>query len=448
MDSSSTRRLGNILDTLWYAGSATETLMILLALLAATVSFAGVFPQQPPGLPGAGAERWLASTASNYPGTGQLLRQVGAFTIFESPWLSKILLGALAFNVALRLAIQAAALVRLARDHRNPSTLLDSGVDGAETEDGKTRLTIPAPVGPRSSALLAGRSPALLAGRSPTLLAGRSPTPLAGLLAYAGTLVLLAALFLNSIAGWRATEIALAPGSSTALGRPDAPRLFLEELTGSEADPTARVGLASQERNEPTSAGLIAAGQPIRWGNLWIALRSAGPALQATAKDSLGRPLLLQSLEPGAAGGLSQAAGVSEEVHLLFRQTQPEQEFALPSANLSFRVVSYPSLPEHGIDVPVFLVEVYEGDAPAPVLSDFVVDKAILVLNGSTLDLRRDRYAIVEAAYLPGLVPFVLGGLAILAGVILSLWSHPRAEAEVEGKSPGAELSTEPAHAS
>ena len=437
------RRLGNILDTLWYASSATETLMILLALLAVTVSFGGVFPQQPPGLQGAGAERWLASTAGNYPGAGQLLRQVGAFTIFGSPWL-RVLLAALAFNVALRLAIQAAALVQLMRGRRNASIPLASpaesralGGEGdhqgrAETADGKaksrafggTESTLPATVGP--------------------------------LLAYAGTLVLLVALFLNSIAGWRATELALAPGSSTALGQPDAPRLSLEELTGSEADPTARIGLISPESaqsralsgDKPTSTGLIAAGQPIRWGNLWIALRSAGPALRATAKDSRGRPLLLQSLEPGNAGGLSQAEGVSEEVHLLFRQTQAEQEFALPSANLSFRVVSYPSLPEQGIDVPVFLVEVYDGDAPAPALSDFVVDKAILVLNGSTLELRRDRYAIVEAAYLPGLIPFLLGGLAILGGVILSLWSHPRAEAEVEGESPGAELGTEPAHAS
>ncbi len=113
--------------------------------------------------------------------------------------------------------------------------------------------------------------------------------------------------------------------------------------------------------------------------------------------------------------------GVSEELHLLFRQTQAEQEFALPSANLSFRVVSYPSLPEQGIDVPVFLVEVYEGGAPAPALTDFVVDKATLRLNGSTLELWRDRYAIIEAAYLPGLVLLLLGGLAILGGVILSL---------------------------
>jgi hypothetical protein len=442
MDSSGTRRLGNILDTLWYASSATDALMVLLALLAVTVGIAAVFPQQPPGLQGATAERWLSSTSANYPGAGQILREVGAFTIFGSPWL-RVLMAALAFNVALRLAIQASTLAKYGRFMNHPyapptspaqsrAPSEERGQDKAETADGKTETTVPATVG--------------------------------SLLAYAGTLVLLAGLFLNSIAGWRATEIALAPGGNTTLGRADAPRLFLEELTGSETDPTARIGLSSLESAESrvlggaqssalggdksTSAGQVAAGRPMRWGNLWVALRSAGPALQATAKDSRGRPLLLQSLEPGNGGGLSQAEGVSPEVHLLFRQTQAEQEFALPSSSLSFRVVSYPSLPEQGIDVPVFLVEVYEGDAPAPALSDFVVDKATLVLNGSTLDLRRDRYAIVEAAYLPGLVPLLLGGLAILVGVILTLWSHPQAKAKAGSKSPGAELGTEPALAS
>jgi len=179
---------------------------------------------------------------------------------------------------------------------------------------------------------------------------------------------------------------------------------------------------------------------------MWIALRSAGPALQAAARDSRGRPLLLQSLEPGSEGGLSQGE-VGEEVHLLFRQTQPEQEFALPSANLTFRVVSYSSLPEQGINVPVFLVEVYKGDESAPALSEFVVENATLALSGLTLDLQRDRYAIVEAAYLPGLIPMLFGGLAILGGVIVSLWCHPHSKAGVRDGDAGSELDTEPAHA-
>jgi hypothetical protein len=407
------RRIGSILDTLWYACSALETLMVLLALLALTVGAAALLTQQPPALQGAAAERWLASTAAGYLGLGSFLSRIGAFTISGSWWL-RILMAALAFNLALRLTVQAAALVQLVRDRRHAPSIEQTAIPPAH-DVRNPQSAVPATVGP--------------------------------LLAYTGALVLLAGLFLNGVAGWRSDEITLAPGSSTALGRTGAPWLSLEGLTGSEKNPMARIGLAGGEKEKPASTGQAAAGQPVRQGNLWIALRSAGPALQAVAKDSGGRPLLLQSLEPGDSGGLSQGE-VADEVHLLFSQTEAEQEFALPSANLTFRVVSYPSLPEHGINVPVFLVEVYEGDEPAPALSDFVVDKAILVLNGSTLDLRRDRYAIVEAAYLPGLIPFLIGWLVLFVGLVLALWSRTRARAEDGAQSPGVETSTEPANAS
>ena len=407
------RRIGSILDNVWYAATATETLMVLLALLAVTLGVAGVFPQQPAGLERATAERWLASSVVNYPGVGQLLSQIGVFTISGSSWL-RLLLAALAFSLALQLAIQSSILAQLVRSRRDRSTPPTSGQDETPTAVGETRPPVAATVGP--------------------------------VLAYAGALILLAGLFLNSIAGWRATEIALAPGGSAALDRAGAPRLSLEELSGSESNPVARIGLSSEENDTPTSAGLVAGAQPIYRERLWIALRSAGPALKATARDSHDKPLLLQSLEPNNAGGLGQGE-VSEEVHLLFQQTQAEQEFALPSANLSFRVVNYPSLPEQGIDVPVFLVDVYQGDEQVPARSDLVIDSAVLALRGVTLELRRDRYAIVEAAYLPGLIPFSLGGLAMLTGIVLSLCRNPLGNTSANGRRPDATPSAETANA-
>jgi hypothetical protein len=397
MNSSGFRRAGHILDTLWYAGSAAETLMTLLALLAVTLGVSAIFPQLPDGLQGATADRWLASTAANYAGTGQFLRQVGVFTVSQSAWL-RVLLAALVFNVALRLAIQASALARLIRHRRGSAS-------AAQSPSRHQPSTIPQTAGP--------------------------------LLAYAGMLILVGGLFVNSLIGWQATGIALAPGSSVPMGPAGRYWLSLEELAGSEANPVARIGLASGQDAPPDSMSEISAGRPVRGANLWIALRAAGAALQATARDARGRPLLLQSLEPGLQQG-----EVSEELHLLFRQTQAEQEFALPSANLSFRVVSYPSLPEKGIETPVFLVEAYRGDDPAPVLSDLVVDQAILVLDGTTLELVRDRYAIVDASYMPGLMLFFLGGLAILAGVSLSLYSRRPTATDAMARADGAALAT------
>jgi hypothetical protein len=423
MMSSGSRRIGIFLDTIWYGCSAPETLMVVLALLAVTVVVAGVFPQQPPGLQDAAAERWLASAAGGYPGVGAFLRQIGVFDVLAGLWL-RVLLAAVALIIALRLAVQADALAAMLRVRREASTPEESVTDHPQSATGipqaashNPQSTVPSVTGP--------------------------------LLAYAGALVLLVGLLLNGLAGWRATDITLAPGASTALGHAGAPKLSLLELTGSEANPVASIGLAEGANAPPADAGQISFGVPIRRAGLWIALQSAGPALQAKASDGRARPLLLQSLEPGLRQG-----EVSEEIHLLFRQMQSEQEFALPSANISFRVVSYPSLPEKGIETPVFLVEAYQGDDPAPVLSSLVMDEASLALNGVTVDLVRDRYAIVDATYLPGLVPLLAGGVAILAGLILSLWSWPRRKAGEElvpAESPEAgrdQAGSEPAHAS
>jgi hypothetical protein len=401
MSSSGSRRVVHILDALWYGCSALETLMVLLALLALSMGVAGVFPQQPPGVQGAAAERWLASAASSYPGAGPVLRWAGIFDVFESPWL-RLLLAALFFNIALRLAIQSSALARLLRGRDGPSAPAESAVDNAQS----ALRTI---VGPLS--------------------------------AYAGTLLLLAGLFLNSTAAWRASQIALAPGSSSRLGGTGTLQLSLEDLAGSEQHPIARISVSNGKDGQPIGTGQVTFGNPMRQGGYWIALRSAGQALQAEARDSRGQPLLLQPLEAEGTGTLAQGDS-SKAIHLLFRQTQAEQEFALPSANLSFRVVSYPSLPEQGIETPVFLVEAYQGNGSSPVASELVVDRGSLRLNDATLNLLRDRYAVVDVAYLPGLIPYSLGGLAILAGVILALWARTPLKAGAGGQEAPSSAST------
>jgi hypothetical protein len=150
-----------------------------------------------------------------------------------------------------------------------------------------------------------------------------------------------------------------------------------------------------------------------RWGNLWVYQQATGPALTVTAQDGEGHPLALQSLATGGESG--------PELHLLFRQNQSEQGFGLPTANLTFRAVSYPSLPEKGIARPVFLVEAYRGDAATPVLSQLVEDEAETTVDGVLLSLRRDRYVLLGAAYLPGWSVVSIGGLLALAGAIVAL---------------------------
>jgi hypothetical protein len=123
--------------------------------------------------------------------------------------------------------------------------------------------------------------------------------------------------------------------------------------------------------------------------------------------------LALQALATGGETG--------PELHLLFRQDQSEQGFGLPGRNLTFRAVSYASLPDKGIDRSVFLVEAYRGDATTPALSQLIEDEAETTVDDVILSLRRDRYALLGMAYLPGLPGVAAGGFLALAGALIVL---------------------------
>jgi len=381
------------LDSLWQAGSATGTSLVLIMLLVATLAVAAGFPQLPSGLSGPESERWLASTAGSYPGVGTLLRGVGVFDVTGGPWVP-LLLAILAFNLLLRLAIQA----------------------------GETRAawrTVPAPE-PQADATVAvdGRSPAAAPETVPeevvpaSLGAGRRRlAATAALLVYIGPLILMLGLLINAVVGWRASDIALAPKSSFALPNTDGLRISLDNISGSEAAPLSTIvltGIAGDPR--PASAGFA---RPAHWGNLWLAQRSTGPALAVSCLDGQGRAIPLRSLASDSEAG--------DDVHILFRQAQSEQGVDVPARNLTLRAVSYAALPEKGIEAPVFLVEVYRGDESAPLLSQLVENEGSIAVDGITCSLRRDRHAILEVAYLPGILPMLLGALLALVGAIMAV---------------------------
>jgi hypothetical protein len=229
-------------------------------------------------------------------------------------------------------------------------------------------------------------------------------------------LLILLGLLLNDTLGWRAADIALAPGGSVSLPTTGGLRVTLDSIAGEGAAPAGlRLAGAQADRNVR-----IAANRPARWGSVWLTQQEIRPALAVTAEDSSGRPVAVQALSPGGE--------VSEKLHLLFQQTQGEQAFALPARNLTFRAVSYPALPERNITAPVFLVEAYRGADPAPVLDELVEDTAVVNLDGVTLTLQRDRYVILEAAALPGLPLLLLGAMIALAGILTSaIWGPTRA---------------------
>lgn len=378
MNSAKSFRLARTLDALWYACSAPQTLIALATLLAGALAFAALVPQQ---------------------------------DVLNRPWL-RGLLAALAFNLALRAAAQARYLISL----RRPVQLRPAPA-GLPLQ----RSAFPAPLAAalaRAEAALHGRFSRVASESDTThaqLYAERGRLGAAGpLLAYGGALALLAGLAIDAAAGWRTANLFLAPGNTATLSQAPGLQVTVTEITGGANGAGTSLTLA---RDGAGKAIRIGYARPARWGNLWLTQQATGPALAVSATDQDQHPLLLQSLAAGGAGG--------ETLRVLFQQAQSEQAFAIPDRNLAFRVVSYAALPERGIGRPVYLVEGYRGDDPAPALSELVEDAGTLTLDKVTLALRRDRYAEIRAAYLPGLPPVLAGALLLLAGALLSARRGP-----------------------
>jgi hypothetical protein len=224
--------------------------------------------------------------------------------------------------------------------------------------------------------------------------------------------LILTALFINGAAGWRSTSLGIAPGQNTTLSQGDGLQIHVDAITGGQSDAASAITVA--QADGATRQGQASYGRPLWLGNLWIAQRATGSALAVRAQGADGQPVVLQS----------QTGDESlETLHVLFSQSESEQTFASPTRNLTMRVVNYPSLPERGVETPVFLIEAYRGDDPStPILEQLVEEEGMLLWAETVFHLRRERHTVLEVAYLPGLLPLWLGAALLVAGVAITLW--------------------------
>lgn len=404
------------LDRLWRFISSGRVTLTLAALLALGLALSASFPQAPVNADSADLERWLSGTAAAYREFGPLLRMAGAFTILQSPWL-RLLFALLAYNLALRLADQVRWLIYAGRPPGAPPPLRPglATVHLAVAAAAQEALTT-------VEALLHARYGHVVKEQESAgaCLYGRRgwPGAASGPLLTLGLLLLLAGQWINLAAGWRATGQPMTVRSSITLPLANGALLSLEDFADDNA---AMLDLAwpdgRQERRH------LRAYRPTRVGDLWLVQLNVGPALAARATSGE-QPLRVQSLSAEGQAG--------DEIRAPFRQAQTEQAFAVPARNLTFRVVSYDSLPARGVTGPVFLVEAYHGDDPTPLLTNLVETRATFTVDDVTVDLRRERYITLAAAYLPGWGLMGLAGLLGLAAAVLGLaWRYTETWAQL-----------------
>jgi hypothetical protein len=397
----------DLVDWAWRIGTSAYLTIALCLLLALTLAAAALIPQQPDGLSGGAALRWQTATSASYGGLGQALAAVGAFNILGNPGMAA-LLALLGYH----LLLCAAACARRAwHTLRKEPGLPPAGLPPEPLHLAAPLASAAAQVAGVLAAAGYTQPAAVLDAPARAVFYGvrRRWGVVSPLLAYAGGLIFLLGLLINGTAGWTAPELALAPGNVAALPGQEGMQARLQGLEGPDTAPLARVLLSQPDAN---SAELAASyDRPGTWGNLWLALRSTGPALGVSALDAGGQLVALQG------GGQAVKA-----VNLLFTPTQTEQVFAVPDRNVAFRVVNYPALPGQDVPQAAFLVEAYRGSDLTPALSQLIGGQASLALDGVTYTFRPERHAVMAVAYWPGLWLLAAGGLLLLAGITLAAW--------------------------
>lgn len=401
---------GRGLDKLYIAISSSQLTIALAALLAFIFAIAAILPQVPAGLDPLAAARWLATAATRYGRFGPLFSSSGLFNVLGGPWIFA-LLAVTTVHLSLRVANQARRL-------RTPFGGIPAAPQGLPFELIHLPFNVDTIHG-RVTAFVSTQQPvslvtADLSAARPRVDAyaeHRSWAAFGPLLTYLGPLLVVLGLLWNTVAGWRVPDITLIPGRTVQPAQAGGLALSLVDAGNAE---DGRSGVIALARGGQTRNAWLSYGRPATWGNVWVAQRSSGPALSVRATDG-GNVAPVQALE-GEDAPL-------DSLHLRFGENESEQAFTIPALGLAFRIVSYESLVERGIDRPVFLVEGYQGSDPIPALNELVEDSKMIEWQGATLTLQREAYVVVDLAAMPGLPLLGLGAFALLAGVVLVAWA-------------------------
>lgn len=397
------------IDRLWRLMTSNRLLALVLALIGGTAFLGVVLPQVPGDLSRQPAgSRWLAEAGSRFGGLGGIMQEAGLFSLWQSPWL-RLLLGLLAFILLLRLAQamtrwRPADPVMLAGDAQQwplqASFLLSAPLDESLSELTRDLRQEGWQVVTAHSA-----PEAFIAAERNRW--GRLAEPAL----YVGALLALAGLWVGQVFGWQETGVVLVPGQPTPLqhGKGAALTLLDDDASGPVVTlQRAGASVASQ----PFSANGV-----VRLPGMTVRRMDAGQMLAVSGFDAVGNPLQLRLLD--------QQTPSQTIVYLVFDQPRAERAFLAPDRQLAFSIVAFPALPERGFSGPTFLVQALQVGQSAPVFNEFVEGDASLLLGADRFELRSGEYAAVRVTHAPWQPLVVLGGLCVLAGMILALARPP-----------------------
>ncbi|MFX1554879.1 MAG: cytochrome c biogenesis protein ResB [Promethearchaeota archaeon] len=393
----------DILDTLWRLFSSTQLAAVVLLTVALASALGALFTRAP---------------------------SQATFDVYGSWWFIS-LLALLAFGLIIGTAERVASLwpsFRQSEIKQSDDSFVDASRQAVFSVDQPAEQLVE-----RLKAVLIRQLCRVLVKREEGMVylyADRLWVEVAALLGHVGLIVVLAGVAVTGRLGWQEDAVTLSPGQSYEVGHGLDAVLRFEKLEldtypdGSSRNYRAYVQLIEHDAEVER---IIGVNRPFTYRGVSVYQISHGMAVAVKASDQDGQPLLLQSFADGA-----ETAAV---LSLPFGGHQSERYFAVPAHDIAFQLVFYQSLPDHGYDGPVFLVQAYRGSAIEPIYSRFIDKSSSLKVGGVAYHLALDQYSEMRIVSDPAVAVLVLGLLLTVVGYFLYLyWSPIRFWAAVSEK--------------
>jgi len=422
----------DILDALWRLFSSTQLAAIVLLVVALVSALGALFPQVPSQAMRDSAvyAQWLASVQGRYGGWFDFLSTMGLFDVYGSWWF-RALLALLAFALIISTAERVTSLwlsIRQTEVQQGDDSFVDVSQQAAFSVDQPAEQLVE-----RLKAVLTRRLCRTLVEREEGMIylyADQLWVEALALLGHIGLIVILAGAVITNHLGWQEDAVTLSPGQSYKVGHGLDAVLRFEKLeldTYPDGSPRDYRTYLQIIENDTEVEQVIGVNRPFTYRGASFYQISHGMAVAVKASDKDGQPLRLQSFADGA----KTAAVVS----LPFGGHQSERHFAVLDQDIVFQLVFYQSLPDHGYDGPVFLVQAYRGSEIEPIYSGFTAKSTSFKVGDATYHLALDQYSVLRIVRDPAIAVVVLGLLLTVIGHFLWLyWSPIRFWAAVSEK--------------
>lgn len=346
-------------QTAWRVATSDHLIAVLLLITGIGLAIAAWLPQMPVGDPVAYA-RWFSEVQVRFKDATSTMQALGLFTVTRSAGF-RALLAILAGCMLLRL-IESGDRLRQHREIAQPAgkwhTLVDVHLPDLVDDLRRQRYR--------------------MMSDPPLLQVDRWPwADLLPILAHGGGLLLLIGLLITQVWGWRTEGLIVQSGERVTL-----------------SDTEKWVMLEEDDCRPMHSAGIV------------TSIEECGPGVRVSAVDGTGTTLALQQ------------ASEAEPVPELTLPLTQDRYFAIPEAQLIFRLTPQPShaAAPHS---PV-LIQVYRSPPGRLMTETTMVGDAELSVDNVTLKLASVPYARLTATFNPGLWPTGAGLLLLGVGTLAS----------------------------